>query len=50
MKKFIIAAALVLTTGILASQTKISSTAKTTQPLITKLTLSSNSKELASGD
>jgi len=46
MKKYIIAAALVLTTGILASQTKV----KTAQPLITKSALSSNSKELASGD
>jgi len=50
MKKIIIAAALVLTTGILASQTKVNSTAKTAQPLITKSALSSDSKELASGD
>jgi len=50
MKKFIIAAALVLTTGVLVSQTKTNSTTKTAQPLITKATLSNYSKELASGD
>ena len=50
MKKFIIAAALVLTTGVLASQTKVNSSAPTPQPVITISTLSTDSKELASGD
>jgi predicted lipoprotein len=50
MKKIIIAAALVLTTGVLASQTKVNSTPAATQPVITKSNLSANSKELASGD
>jgi hypothetical protein len=50
MKKFIIAAALVLTTGVLASQTKVNSAPTAPQPTITKSTLSTDSKELASGD
>ena len=50
MKKIIIAAALVLTTGVLASQTKVNTKASNTQPVITKSTLSVDSKELASGD
>jgi hypothetical protein len=50
MKKFIIVAALVLTTGVLASQTKENSPARTTQPVITKSFSSTDSKELASGD
>jgi len=50
MKKLIIAAALVLTTGVLASQTKVNSSAPTPQTVITKSTLSIDSKELASGD
>jgi len=50
MKKFIIAAALVLTTGVLISQTKVKSAAQTDQPVIAKTTLSTDSKELASGD
>jgi hypothetical protein len=50
MKKFIIAAALVLTTGVLVSQTKVNSKTPANQPVITKSTLSTDSKELASGD
>jgi len=50
MKKLIIAAALILTTGVLASQTKVSSLPTVHQPTITKSTLSTDSKELASGD
>jgi ABC-type proline/glycine betaine transport system substrate-binding protein len=50
MKKFIVVAALVLTTGVLASQTKSNSTVRITQPGIPKSTLSTDSKELASGD
>jgi len=50
MKKIIIAAALVLTTGVLASQTKVKNSAPNAQPAITKSTLSTNSNELASGD
>jgi hypothetical protein len=50
MKKIIIAAALILTTGVLASQTKVNTKATIAQPLVTKSTLSNDSKELASGD
>ena len=50
MKKFIIAAALILTTGVLASQTKVSKAPIVQQPTITKSTLSADSKESASGD
>jgi urease alpha subunit len=50
MKKFIIAASLVLTTGVLASQTEANRSVPTTQPVVTKSTLSTGSKELASGD
>jgi hypothetical protein len=49
MKKIIIAAALILTTGVLASQTKANTT-PAPQPVITKATASTDSKELASGD
>jgi hypothetical protein len=49
MKKFIIAAALILTTGVLASQTKVN-VSQPVQPVIVKPTFSSNAKELASGD
>jgi len=50
MKKFIIAAALILTTGVLVSQPKANSTPTVQQPTITKSTLTADSKELASGD
>ena len=50
MKKFIIAAALILTTGVLASQTKVNTAPSVQQPVIIKSTLSTDSKELASGD
>lgn len=50
MKKFIIAAVLILTTGVLASQTKVNNTPTLQHPAITKSTLSVDSKELASGD
>jgi len=50
MKKFIIAVALVFTTGVLVSQTKVNSKAPIAQQPITKTTLSNDSKELASGD
>jgi hypothetical protein len=49
MKKFIIAAALILTTGVLASQTKVNAS-QPVQVIITKSTLANDSKELASGD
>jgi len=50
MKKFIIAAALILTSGVLASQTKVNTTKQQVQVTITKSTLANDSKELASGD
>jgi hypothetical protein len=50
MKKLIIAVALILTTGVLASQTKVNNTISGAQPIITKSTLLTDSKELASGD
>jgi len=50
MKKIIIIAALVLTTGVLASQTKVNNKVSNPKPVITKSTLSNDSKELASGD
>jgi len=50
MKKIIIAAVLILTTGVLASQTKVNSTHSVQQPIVIKPTLSVDSKELASGD
>ena len=50
MKKFIIAAALILTTGVLASQTKVKTNNQQVQVTITKSTLANDSKELASGD
>lgn len=50
MKKIIIAAALILTTGVLASQTKVNRTPTVQQQIITKATFSADSKELASGD
>jgi len=48
-KTFIIAAALVFTTGILASQTKVGSTPAVQAINITK-PVSADRKELASGD
>jgi len=50
MKKIIIATALILTTGVLTSQPKVTSSASRAQLVITKSTLSTDSKELASGD
>ena len=49
MKKIIIAVALMLTTGVLSSQTKLDST-QTQHILLSKSPLSNDSKELASGD
>jgi len=49
MKKIIIAAALLLTTGALSSQTKVNNTLIEQSPL-SKSPLSNDSKELASGD
>jgi len=49
MKKFIIAAALVFTTGILASQTKFNNVQSTPTISIQK-TLAADRKDLASGD
>jgi len=49
MKKFIIAAALVFTTGILASQTKENNT-KTVQAITIQKSVSTDMKDLARGD
>jgi hypothetical protein len=49
MKKIIIAAALVFTTGILASQTKVSHAQPTTVS-IQRPSISTDRKDLASGD
>jgi len=48
-KTIIIAVALVFTTGILASQTKVSSTS-TVQAITIQKAVSADRKELASGD
>jgi hypothetical protein len=50
MKKFIIAAVLVFTTGVLASQTKINSPQPTATITIQKSVMSADRKDLASGD
>lgn len=49
MKKFIIAIAFALTSGVLALQTKVNNRS-VILPVITKGILSADSKELASGD
>ena len=49
MKKIIIAVALMLTTGILASQTKVNSV-KSASVTLQKFSISSEKKDLASAD
>ncbi len=50
MKKIIIVAALVCTTGALASRVKINNTPKVTEKAAIHASFSADSKELASGD
>jgi len=49
MKKIIITATLILTTGVLSSQIKVNNV-QTEQPRLANAPLSNDSKELASGD
>ncbi|WP_461452797.1 hypothetical protein [Mucilaginibacter sp.] len=50
MKKIIIAAALVITTGALASRTTTNKTSKVVEKPAMQTSFSTDSKELASGD
>ncbi|WP_461452793.1 hypothetical protein [Mucilaginibacter sp.] len=50
MKKIVIAAALVITTGVLASRPIINKTSKMVEKPAMQTSFSTNSKELASGD